>query len=75
VAAPKGAKVIPEWLPALVVAVLLFVVAPGLLIAAVLYVVLSVRQLKDGMAWMAWRMGGAAPRERRIVVPFRRRTG
>ena len=65
----------PGDLGPLVIAVLLFVVAPGLAIAGFLYLVLSVRQLKDGMAWMAWRMGGPAPRERRVVVPFRRRTG
>jgi hypothetical protein len=59
----------------LVVAVLIFVVAPGLLIAAVLYVVLSIRQLKDAVAWMVWRQGGPAPRQRQVVVPFRRRSG
>jgi hypothetical protein len=60
---------------ALVVAVLIFVVTPALLIGGLLYLVISVRQLKDATAWMAWRMGGPAPRERRVVVPFRRRTG
>lgn len=67
---------IPDWLPALVVSVLLLVVAPGLAIAGFLYLVVSVRQLKDGQNYIAWRMGmGPAPRQRGVVTPFRRRSG
>lgn len=75
-AAPQGPAVIPEWLPALVIGMLLFVVAPALLIAGVLYVVVSIRQIKDAVAFLAWRdHGGPAPRQRGNVLQFRRRSG
>jgi hypothetical protein len=67
---------IPEWLPPLIIGVLLVIVTPGLAIAGLLYVVISVRQLKDGQNYIAWRLGmGPAPRQRRGVVvpgPWRR---
>jgi hypothetical protein len=66
----------PDWVAPLVVSVLIFVVAPGLAIAGFLYLVISMRQLKDGQNYIAWRMGmGPAPRERGVVTPFRRRSG
>jgi hypothetical protein len=65
----------PDWLtPELIIAVLLFVVAPFLLIWAILYVVISMRQLKDAVAWLAWRQGGPAPPQRGNVLQFRRRS-
>lgn len=66
---------IPDWLPSLVVGVLLFVVTPGLLFGAVLYVVISQRQIKDAIAWMVWRQGGPAPTSRGNVLQFRRKSG
>jgi hypothetical protein len=55
----------------------LFIVAviPGLVAFAILYLVVSVRQLKDAVAWMAWRMGAPAPPQRDNLIPFRRRSG
>jgi hypothetical protein len=65
----------PDWLAPLVITVLLFVVTPALFIAWVLYVAISMRQLKEAVAWMAWRMGAPAPQQRGVVTPFRRRSG
>jgi hypothetical protein len=67
-----------EWVgvdAAVIITLLLFVVAPSLAFGLILYLAISVRQLKEAVAWMAWRMGAPAPPQRGVVTPFRRRSG
>jgi uncharacterized membrane protein len=53
--------------------IVLFV--PGVVVTLLLVIAIQQWQMKRGIAWLAWRQGAPAPRQRGKVIPLRRRSG